>query len=169
MFELLWHLKWSLDSQSTQPNNHYVYHAMTCMLYAVILDITAWEAWCLKCEQTYTVKKSGENWNVIEYVYGVEWKSCIVDTSMIWNFHSTLSANTHWKFNFRRFFLQCQFTLFLSVPALANMHQKTASLTLLIILQELDNYIHTVHTWTWLQLGNTLKLSYFRSLFMNFQ
>ena len=116
---------------------------MTCMLYAVILDITAWEAWCLKCEQTYTVKKSGENWNVIEYVDGVEWKSCIVDTSMIWNFHSTLSANTHWKFNFRRFFLQCQFTLFLSVPALANMHQKTASLTLLIILQELDNYIHT--------------------------
>ena len=93
---------------------------MTCMLYTVILDITAWEAWCLKCEQTYTVKKSGENWNVIEYVYGVEWKSCIVDTSMIWNFHSTLSANTHWKFNFRRFVLQCQFTLFLWVPAPKN-------------------------------------------------
>ena len=38
------------------------------------------------------------------FVDGVEWKSYIVDISMLYDFHSTTSTNIHWIFNFHLFY-----------------------------------------------------------------
>ena len=68
---------------------------------------TIWNLIDLLTSLACTVRKKNRKTLKLQWIFVTveEWKSYIVDISMIFHFYSTPSPNIHRRFNFRRFFL----------------------------------------------------------------